>query len=170
MRIKKMVLVLSIVGVFISAHPARGSWKEFCPASGGLGGWWGTLTGLTSKSCSTVYYTWNTTGPEESSYKSGPHALLCGYGSPGPDPGYTSVRVFIPSPDYKQTSNARYYRWNSNNYVMIGSVNQYNSFGWIYLNTIDWDFVDNFKVSDFTMNETKYSKHVDLDAFAVTCP
>jgi|SRR5215216_425727 len=170
MKSKRILLMVLIIGMVMGAQSGQAAWKNFCPASGGLGGWWGTLAGLSSKTCSTVYYTWNTPGPEESWYKSGPHSLMCGYGTPGPDPGYTGVRVFIPSPDFKQTSNDRYYRWNQSHYVMIGSVNQYNSFGWVYLNTIDWDFIDEFKVSDFTMNELKYSKHVDLDAFGVTCP
>jgi hypothetical protein len=155
-----------LFGLNGAAHASY--WADACPGSSQLGNIWYSIS-PSSRLCSTDYYTWNTTGPEESFWKSDPVALMCSY-YPWENPGYTQARVYIPSPDSKQTSNAHYYRWgNSSNYVMIGSVNQYNSYGWVYLNTVSWAQPDRLKLTDVTFNETKYSKHVDLDAFGLTC-
>lgn len=170
MRIKGIIMAAAVAATLTLAPQLTRAQTltNFCPGSGGLANSWWSFT-PSNRMCSTSYYTWNTTTTEESYYHSGPHYMACGYYW-WQDPGYTNVRVYIPSPDAKQTSNARYYKWNTNNYVMIGSVNQYNTFGYAWLNTIDWDPFDELKLSDRTMGEALYSKHVDLDSFSFTCP
>lgn len=170
---KTTIVCLFILGVCLLGDGARqthaSQMQDFCPASGGLHSSWWTFY-PTTRLCGTDYYTWNSVGTEDSYYHSGPHYLACGYQS-WQNPGVVDVRVYIPSPDSKQTSNARYYRWNIHgDYVMIGSVDQYHSFGYVYLNSINWSSFDEFKLSDLTLRETQFTKHVDLDAFGFTCP
>ncbi|HEX8399681.1 MAG TPA: hypothetical protein VF644_19770 [Pyrinomonadaceae bacterium] len=172
MKIKSSVLSFALSVAFLmicqTSSVKASYWVNGCPTSSQLSGKWYSFS-PTYRLCQTDYYTWNTTGAEESSWKSDPVGLLCSY-RPWDSPGYTQARVYIPYPDSRQTTNARYFRWGtSSNYVMIGSVNQYNSYGWVYLNTITWSQTDRLKLYDVTINETKYSKHVDLDAFGVTC-
>lgn len=161
-------LLLLIAGTAWGSPDVQASyWSNACPTSSQLGGWWGSIA-PTYRLCSQDYYTWNSTGPEESYFKGYQIALMCSY-QPWQNPGYTGSRVYVPWPDSKQTTNARYYKWNSSTYVMIGSVNQYNSFGWVYLNSLDWGQGDQLKLSDITLNEARYTKHVDLDAYGVSC-
>lgn len=146
------------------------SWKDVCPQRSGLRGWWGAMHLQTNK-CGDSFYTWNTTARtlEESWYESSAHYIFCGYSS-FRDPGYVSAKVFIPSPDSKQTRFAHYFRWSTKTWLVIGSVDQYNTFGWAYLYRNDWDAFHTFKITDWTSNEAKYTKHVDFDAFGLTCP
>ena len=150
----------------------QASMYNFCPASPGLSGWWGSISPST-RHCTNDYYTLNTISGlsgEESWFKSDPHYLACGYSSTN-DPGNVPAKVYIPSPDSSQTNNgAHYYSWaNGSNYVMIGSVNQYSVFGTAWLNTTDWSQFSMLKLSDFTNDSTKYSKHVDLDEVSFDC-
>ncbi len=165
-------LVIITGGLVIGAKIAHAQkWVDACATNIALHGWWDVIQ-TRDHSCSTDYYTWNTTGTssEESWVKSPPHYIYCGYSSLK-DPGYVQARVYIPSPDSKQTRHANYYRWGTNtNYTIIGSVNQYSSFGWVHLNTLDWDSLHLLKLTDATSNEAKYTRHVDLDAISLTCP
>jgi hypothetical protein len=99
---------------------------------------------------------------------------MCGKPTPPLGPTYylsIGSRAYIPAPDSAQTHHAQYYTWNSGTgHAMIGIVDQYNTFGWAYLATTAWSFVDKWKLSD-TTGEGRYSKKVDLDAFSITnCP
>ena len=178
-KLKLTLISLMAVGIMFggidlaNADHGLGPMNDFCPTS--VSGWWGTYS-PTYQICDAIgndaYYTWNTTslGNEESWYKSSPHYQMCGYGTPpfGEDPGSVLSRAYIPSPNYDQTYSAHYYRWGLNDYAAIGTVSQYETFGWAYLATTDWDYDDAFKISDWT-NEASLTHTVDLDAFGVTC-
>lgn len=169
-----LVVALSLVVSLLFSTPitAVAAVHDFCPAVGGLSGWWGTIT-PTSRLCGTDFYTWNTNsglGGEESWFLSSAHYLLCSYSSVQ-NPGNVSARVYVPSPDYAQTQEgAHYYRSIlGGSYSAIGTVPQYYLFGFASLYTEDWGQFDRFKLSDWTNEATKYSKHVDLDAFSLDC-
>ncbi len=170
-KIKIALFPLVAVGILLAGVGiADAYWFSACTTEGGLSGWWGSFY-PTYRLCDESYYTWNTTslGGEESWMLTAPHYQLCGY-STFDDPGNVSSAAYIPSPDGYQTSYAHYYRWGLSDYLCIGVVDQYNTYGWAYMSTVDWDWDDGFKLSDWTSNESKYSHHVDLDAWAVTCP
>jgi hypothetical protein len=148
---------------------------DYCPTSGGLHGWWGSFT-PTNRLCSTSYYTYNNVNisSEESWYQTGPLYWICNQPTPPFGPEYyedIGSRAYIVSPDSSQTHHAQYYRWDtSSDYLLIGIVDQYNTYGWANLSTTWWSFVDTWKLSDAT-GESQYSKKVDLDAFSITnCP
>ncbi len=147
---------------------------DYCPAGGGLSGWWGTFS-PTYYQCPTTYYTYNSTslGAEESWYKSAAIAVMCEEPSPPFGPTYydsVASRAYVPAYHASQTSSAHYYRWQSgSNYTLIGTVNQYNTLGWAWLSSSDWTFIDTWKLSDWT-SESYMTKTVDLDAFSVSCP
>lgn len=166
-----------VAGVFVLTKPgiAQAANYEYCPVSTQLSGWWGAIA-PTNRLCSLDYYTWNTQslGGEESWFKSNPTYTSCHKGTPPFGPTYYSnlgTGVNIPSPDGLQTSSAHYYRWGPSSWGLIGTVNQYNTFGWANLATTSWFYLDRLKLSDWTNDATKYSKHVDLDRFRFTnCP
>lgn len=149
--------------------------RTFCPSYPSyFYGWWAVFY-PTYRLCPASYYTWNSTslGSEESWYKSPTINVLCGQPTPpfGPTT-YENVlpRAYIPSPHATQTQSAHYYRWNlSGSYLMIGTINQYNTWGWAYLATTNWNWADQWKLSDWT-NEPYTTKTVDLDAFSIECP
>ncbi len=169
-----LLLMFIFVGagnVFAATTPYL---RDKCPNRSSLSGWWASFY-PNNRLCSTSYYTYNTVNltNEQSWYKSGAISLMCGQATPpfGPD-WYEDVRsrAYVPSPHSQQTRRAQYYRWYSGqNYLMIGSVNQYNTYGWAWLSTAWWRWAYEWKLSDST-GENLYSKTVDLDAFSVSCP
>jgi hypothetical protein len=171
----KFVLATLIAAVAFTTSGVsvtQASIYNFCPGTAGLSGWWGSISPST-RHCTNDYYTWNTNSGlsnEESWFKTDPHYLACQYSSTN-DPGNIPAKVYIPSPDSQQTNNgAHYYRWyNSSNYVMIGSVNQYSVFGTAWLNTVDWSQFDMLKLTDYTNDTGYHAKHVDLDEVSFDC-
>jgi hypothetical protein len=167
-----VTFLIVIISTTCVAPVAYASMHTFCPTSAAIHGWWGYIY-PTSRLCSTDYYTWNTNNGlsgEESWFISDAHYLACNYSSLR-DPGNVASKVNIPSQDLQQTNNhAHYYKWfNGSNYLMIGQVPQYSVFGYYNLATVDWSQFDQLKLSDWTHDTTKYSKHVDLDAIAFDC-
>jgi|GEM_PF-4383403 hypothetical protein len=166
--------LLVIVGTLASGVKSVSA-NDFCPNARNLHGYWATFTPST-RLCTTSYKTYNTVSlaGEESWYSSDPIYVICNKGTPPFGPTYYSdigSRAYIPSPDSSQTHHAHYYMWNSgSDFLMIGNVNQYNTFGWASLSTTTWVFTDVWKLSDWT-GDSLYSKTVDLDAFSITnCP
>lgn len=175
-KIKIIAIALFIaVSPLIAVDIADAANYSYCPGSSQMHGWWGTIT-PSYRLCGTTYYTWNTTSlaSEESWFLSDPTYISCHKGTPPFGPTYYNNLVavaYIPYFDASQTYSAHYYRWhNSSSYGMIGYINQYATFGWVNMSTTTWHYTDRFKLSDWT-NETKYSKHVDMDGFRFTnCP
>lgn len=171
-KIVLALFLIAVASITLGIQSTNASMHYFCPSANGLGGWWGTMY-PDIRHCNTDYYTWNTNSGisgEESWFKGDAHYIACNYSSFN-DPGNVASKVYIPSPDSSQTNNgAHYYKWfNSSNYLAIGSVNQYSVYGWAYLSTVDWSAFDTLKLSDWTNDATKYSKHVDLDEVSFDC-
>jgi hypothetical protein len=167
--------VLIAVGILASGAGVALAWSNYCPGS--LSGAWWSFT-PSSRVCSSSYYTYNTTslGSEESWYKSAYSInVYCNKGTPPYGPTYyynIGSREYIPSPDNSQTNTgAHYYRWGADgSYGMIGNIAQYSTYGWGYNYTTTWNWHNKYKLSDWT-NDSRYSKHVDLDAFGFNnCP
>lgn len=170
----KMILGFSVFSIIfgftaLSIPAAQAGSVSLCPGVGS--GYWASYA-FTYRFCATSYYTWNTTSyaGEESWFKSTAHYIMCHYSSYR-DPGVTSAKAYIPYNDSRQTSYAHYYKWaSSSSYLAIGIIDQYNSYGWTNLYSVDWDFADVFKLSDWTSHDLKYAKHVDLDGYYLSCP
>ncbi len=171
-------LLLAIVfGSFASSFgTAQAVDYSYCPGGGQVNGWWGTISPST-RVCLTTYYTWNTLSlaTEESWFFSNATYASCNKATPPTGPTYYNslgTSAYIPSPDSSQTSSAHYYRWGSaTNWSLLGTVDQYNTFGWIGLSANSWHALDKLKMTDYTNEGTIYSKHVDLDGFKFTnCP
>lgn len=174
-KIKYIVFSLLIAVGALTIGSGVAYATDYCPAGGGLHGYWATFT-PTYRQCGTSYYTYNTEslGEEESWYLSSPMYQICNKGTPPFGPTYyynIGSRAYIPSPHATQTGDAHYYLWGvDDSYLMIGNVDQYNTFGWAYMSTTTWEWHDGFKLSDWT-DEDLYDYTVDLDAFSITnCP
>lgn len=167
-----VVMFFIVVGAFVASIASAAT---FCPGSAGLQGWWASFY-PSNRLCNASYYTYNTTSlvSEESWYLGGPMYQACNKSTPPFGPTYyynIGSKAYIPSPHSTQTNSAHYYRWQDlSNYGLIGTVNQYGTFGWATLSTATYSFIDNWKLSDWT-NNSLYSKTVDLDAFQINnCP
>ena len=168
-----VTVVVMLLGLAAQLDTAEAGYKMACPDFTGavkLYGWWApiypSITG-----CGAAFYTWNTTSlsTEESRVQSTGYYIICNISSFS-QPVYGISKVFIPSPDTKQTSSAHYYKWaSSSSWQMIGIVDQYNTIGWKNLAGASWRPYDTFRLSDWT-KENRYSKHVDVDAIKILCP
>lgn len=163
------IVILSLLSIIFGVSVNAATYLDFCPGQT-FGGWWGNIY-PSDRLCASSKYTWNTTsiGGEESYYKTTAHYIMCNYSS-FENPGDITAKMYIPAPDSRQTSSAHYYRWSTNNnYLGIASVNQYNSYKWVYSLTTPWNSYDMFKLSDWTSNEAQYTKHVDIDKIGIWC-
>jgi hypothetical protein len=170
------ILILTVfVGINFRAPAANaGFMTYFCPTTTELHDVWYNLSGMTSYVCTNKYYTWNTNSGlsgEESYFLSSPHYILCNYSSTNGTGTYGASKAYVPAPDSSQTHGAKYYYWpDFGIYSLTGTVDQYNTFGWATLANETWSRFDHFKLSDNTTDAGLYSKHVDLDSYAVICP